>query len=144
MKPGRVGGLFVVTGLCILVGPSLLAGQPGNPQTETEIAPAVQSDLANGLYLVLRWTGNKEDLLPLLENEILIEHDPRVIEPDSEDPILYVTVGPARRVLFQQMKRLEPVALEDGRINLQVTLSDDRQTSWKRCLVSILAVRSPP
>lgn len=124
MRPGIVSSLIIAT-LWIAWFPLMLAAQQQPAACGADSIAIVDSNLPNGLYLVQRWTTQKEDLVPLLAGEIFIEHDPRQIEPESTEPILYVTVAESDRVLFEQFRSLDPVAQEDGRINLQIKLAED-------------------
>ena len=119
-NPARIWLILVFFTACPM-SPGILPGQ--QPAATPEAAS--QTDLGDGLYLVLRWTTDREDLLPLLDGEILIEHDPAAIEPDSDSPRLYVTVGTGERILFQPSWHFDPVNPENGRTSLQVTMSDD-------------------
>ncbi len=116
----QLAGLFPLAGLLVVqIAGAAAFGQTASTPGDSARTPAI----ANGLYLVQRWTTQKADLLPLLEGEMLVEHDPRRIEPESQDPVLYVTIGTGERVLFEKLRSIDPVTQDDGRINLQVTLS---------------------
>lgn len=86
--------------------------------------PQDDESVANGIYVINRWTETRRDLEPKLDGEILLEHDPKNLEADSDEPVIYVTIHPDKAVLFEEVESIDPVDQADGRINLGLTLSE--------------------
>ena len=86
----------------------------------------------DGIFLVNRWTIDRDDLFPLFEDEILIQHDPKDLELDSQEPVMHVTVELSKCVLFDKLKHLEPKEQADGRINLNMTLASKSVTDLEK------------
>jgi len=127
--PSRRGWLAVLLGgLVMLGGPATSPGfsNQGPPRPQ-ESAPPVDEFVVpeSGLYLVHRWTNERSELFPLLDGEILLQHDPRQIDEQSTEPVVFLTVKRTDRVLFENHRDLEAIPQDDGRIQLQMTLSPD-------------------
>ncbi len=116
---------------CLLLGGWVMLGgpatSPGCQPRPQESVPPVDESVApkSGLYLVHRWTNQRSELFPLLDGEILLHHDPRQIDEQSTEPVVFLTVKRTDRVLFENHRDLEAIPQDDGRIQLQMTLSPD-------------------
>ncbi len=92
----------------------------------------------NGIYLVERWTVEKDDLFPLFENETFYEYDESKffeLADEEKQPLKYVALSQTEFIPFELEKRPQAIAKDDGRFDVGLTFSkpmSDRMAAFSR------------
>ena len=121
-----------------------LAGcdRPMDAKREIDVADVpVISDEANdqrletGIYLVNRWTIEKEALFPLFDNERFVEYredEYQELQDDETEPVKYVTLDRTEFIPLELAN--DPVRLQgdDGLAEVDLTFSDDMANELTR------------
>ena len=87
-------------------------------------APKVSDQVADGIYLIQRWSISKKELLPLLPGEMLIQDDPSGLGTDKDNEVRFITVNSRDAFPFSSLAAAKRGAKTDGRTSLQVTFDD--------------------
>ena len=81
------------------------------------------SEIADGIYLVQRWSIEEELFQELLPGEVLLKHDLTLVEPETDEPVKFVTLKLAQGIPFDQLAAAKALSQDDGRKILEVQFS---------------------
>ena len=111
---------------------AMVGGQRGYGQ-QAGIDVAVQPP--NGIYLVERWTIEREDLFPLFENEFFVEYDEsryQELDDGQHPPVKYIAFSRRQFPPFDLADDPQVERQPDGRPRIGLTFSADMAEAMEK------------
>lgn len=108
----------------------MVAGKTGQAQESNETTGAPE----NGIYLVQRWTVDRDDLFPLFENEVFFEYDEsKYIELRDEEaePVKFIALSQTEFIPFDLEQPPVMKKREDGFKLVSLTFSAEMTEKMK-------------
>lgn len=117
--------------VAVLLGGCTQEGQ----QVDQKTASQAKSDsLVNGIYLVQRWTIDREDLFPLFDGEHFVEYDESKffeLKDEEDEPVKFVALSKTEFIPFDLAHTPRAIPQDDGRHNVGLTFSADMSQKMK-------------
>ena len=91
--------------------------------------------LTDGIYLVQRWTIDRDDLFPLFDGERFVEYDEAAffeLQDEEVEPVKYIALSETEFIPFELDGPPDAIRQEDGRFNVGLTVSSDMAQRMKQ------------